>query len=180
MGKTLCFTGHRPQKLGGFYGEKALAIQVPLQKRLIDIIHRAIEAGFDTFISGGALGVDQMAIEAVLHHKQAGATIKLIIARPFPSQGSKWPEAAQKKLANHCQAADEVVDVSPDPYEREKMSTRNEWMVDRSNAVVAVYNGGHGGTGNCVTYARGKYTSVLVVNPYTLVERWEMNKKARW
>lgn len=180
MGKCICFTGHRPDKLGGYEGEKALAIQVPLQERLIDIVRRAIEGGFDTFISGGAIGVDQMGIEAVLHHKRAGAKIKLVIAKPFPSQGSKWPPHVQARFENYCNAADEVVDVSPDPYDREKMQVRNEWMVDRSEAVIAVYNGGRGGTGNCVAYARKQYMAVLAVNPYTLVEKWEMNKKARW
>jgi len=53
-------------------------------------------------------------------------------------------------------------------------------MVDKADAVVAIYNGGHGGTGNCIAYARKQYKPVLVVNPYTLVEKWEMNKKARW
>jgi len=180
MGKTLCFTGHRPDKLGGYEGDKALAVQIPLQEKLTDIVRRAIEGGFTTFISGGALGIDQMAIESVLHYKRHGCAIKLIIAKPFPGQASKWPSHVQRKFENYCTQADEVINVSPDPYEREKMQIRNEWMVDRSDAVVAVYNGGRGGTGNCVAYARSKYKPVLVMNPYTLVERWEMNKKARW
>jgi len=180
MSKVLCFTGHRPNKLGGYEGERALSIQVPLQNRLVDIIRRAIESGFDEFISGGAVGVDQMAIEAVLFHKTRGAKIRLIIAKPFPSQASKWPGHVQEKFNRYCEQADHVTNISDDPYSLDKMQIRNEWMVDKSNAVVAIYNGGHSGTGNCIAYARKQYRPILVVNPYTLVEKWEMNKKARW
>ena len=39
---------------------------------------------------------------------------------------------------------------------------RNEWMVDRSNLVIAVFNGQKGGTKNTVDYAKRK--SIKVVN----------------
>ena len=47
--------------------------------------------GINTFISGGALGVDQWAAEAVVLLREEHPDIKLIIARPFPSQADKWP-----------------------------------------------------------------------------------------
>jgi uncharacterized phage-like protein YoqJ len=34
-----------------------------------------------------------------------------------------------------------------------KMQVRNEWMVDSSDGVVALWNGTAGGTANCVRYA---------------------------
>ena len=39
---------------------------------------------------------------------------------------------------------------------------RNEWMVDRSNLVIAVFNGQKSGTKNTVDYAKRK--GVKVVN----------------
>ena len=180
MGKTLSFTGHRPDRLGGFEGEKALAVQVPLLHRLCEIVFRAYRHGFDTFISGGAIGVDQLVMEAVLHYKKQFPDIKLVVAKPFPSQGETWPKHVQEKYEHLCSFADEVVNVSPDPYTREKMQIRNEWMVNRGDAICAVWGGGGGGTRNCIQYARSQYKPILVVNPYTLVEKWEINKKARW
>jgi uncharacterized phage-like protein YoqJ len=181
MGKTLCFTGHRPDKLGGYIGAKALTIQHNLQDKIKDIIRRAYAKGFDTFISGGALGVDQFAATAVMELEEEGLPIKLIIARPFPSQACKWPEKSQKWFNVLCQSADEVIDVSPDPYEPAKMQTRNIWMVDHADAVVAVWNGGRGGTANCIEYAQSKFRPILFVNPYTLACAWDAkSKKEQW
>lgn len=186
MGKTLCFTGHRPQKLGGFEGERALAIQGPLLGRLKEIVLRAYKYDFDTFISGAALGTDQMAMEAVIFYKKLFANnarpIKLIVMKPFPSQAAAWPIHAQQKYNNLCAQADYVQCTSPDPYDREKMQIRNEAMVDKSEIVVACWGGkgSKGGTANCVNYAREQNKPILIVNPYTLVERWELNKKSRW
>lgn len=180
MGKALSFTGHRPDKLGGYSGPKADEIQGGLYSHLIGVIKRAYENGFDTFISGGALGVDQIAAAAAVYLKQDGLPIKLIIAKPFPSQGCKWPQRSQAKLDWLCGLADEVVNVSDDPYTREKMQVRNEWMVDRADAVCAVYNGGNGGTGNCVRYAESKFLPILIIDPYTLQEKWRLPAKKKW
>lgn len=180
MGKSLCFTGHRPDKLGGFNGERAENIQKPLFQRMKNVIISAINNGFDTFITGGALGVDQLAALAVINLKGTHKHIKLIIAKPFPSQGSKWPLKSQERLENLCINADEVVNVSNDPYSREKMMVRNEWMVNHSDVVIAFWNGGNGGTGNCVRYARSKFKPILIINPYTLVEKWELPGKTAW
>ncbi|WP_188052008.1 hypothetical protein [Azospirillum sp. Sh1] len=35
------------------------------------------------------------------------------------------------------------------------MNTRNEWMVDHSDRLLALWDGSQGGTANCVRYARG-------------------------
>ena len=39
---------------------------------------------------------------------------------------------------------------------------RNIWMVDKSNRVIAAYNGGKGGTKNTIDYAT--HSGVEVVN----------------
>lgn len=179
MGQTLCFTGHRPNKLGGYSGERAKTIQDGIFGKLVHVVQRAIDVGFDTFISGGALGIDQIGAEAVLHRKRnpAFSHIKLIIARPFPSQACKWPRFSQENFENLCEKADKIVDVSEDPYSPEKMQIRNEWMVDNSDAVIAVWNKSGGGTGNCVDYATKQFKPILVIDPYTLVEKWRMHSK---
>jgi len=180
MSKTLCFTGHRPNKLGGYTGPKAEKIQGDLFNHLVSVVSRAFSKGFDTFISGGALGVDQIAAKAVLFIKDHNTPIKLVIAKPFPSQSCKWPESSQKQFNWICSQADKVVDVSPDPYTREKMQVRNEWMVDNSVACCAVSNGTGGGTGNCIKYAQSQFKPILKIDPYTLEEKWYLPPKNKW
>jgi uncharacterized phage-like protein YoqJ len=180
MGKSLSFTGHRPDKLGGYHGPKAEKIQSDLRNQIADAITRACGNGFDTFITGGALGVDQIAAQAVISVREHRNGIRLIIAKPFPSQSCKWPKKSQDAFDALCAQADEVVNVSDDPFTREKMQIRNEWMVDRADAVIAAWNGGNGGTGNCVKYARSTFKPILIINPYTLVEKWEIPPKQKF
>lgn len=180
MGKTLCFSGHRPNRLGGFYGERAEIIQKGIGGKLVQVIHRTISAGYDTFISGGALGVDQIAAETVLYVKaNVNSDIKLIIAVPFPSQHKKWPPKSQERYLRILKAADEVVHCSEDPYSAAKMQIRNEWMVDQSNTIIAVWNGGKGGTYNCIQYTVKMCKPILLINPYTLTEKWRMSAPKR-
>lgn len=173
MGKTACFTGHRPNKLGGYSGFRAEKIQSEVKEALSNVIIKLYEQGFDTFISGGAVGVDQLAGWAVLEQMRNGLELKLIIAKPFPSQDAKWPKHIQVEFNQLCNAADEIVNVSEDPYSVEKMHLRNRWMVDKSEVIIAVYNGGYGGTKNCVDYAKETKKGLITINPYTLKERWE-------
>ena len=48
------------------------------------------------------------------------------------------------------------------------MQKRNEYMVDNSDYVIAVWNGKPSGTGNTVKYAKKKNKVALLVNPKTL------------
>lgn len=156
--KTVAFTGHRPTKLGGYDESNPIAVYVKTELR--KEIERFIEEGFTTFISGGALGVDQMAAEIVIEKKA-----DLIIARPFPSQHVKWIPSAQKRFFAILAQARDVIDVSPDPYQIWKMQTRNIWMVDHSSFLIAVYDGSGGGTGNCIEYAQKIGRPIRVINP---------------
>lgn len=163
--KTVCFTGHRPDKLGGFDPNNPLAkkVKANLKSFIIDSINK----GYDTFISGGALGVDQWAAEIVIDLK-AQYNIKLIIARPFPSQDKVWNDQSKKQFKDICSKADSIVDVNPDPYTSWKMQARNEYMIKNSSLVIAVYDGTDGGTGNAVKSAIKKGKSIIYINPNDL------------
>jgi uncharacterized phage-like protein YoqJ len=159
--KTVCFTGHRPDKLGGYDEQNPLAMHVKgkLEKHVLALI----EKGFTRFISGGAIGVDTWAAEIVLRLRESNDSLHLTIARPFPSQAGKWNDVTRARFEAICSKADHVVDVSPDPYEPWKMQKRNEWMVDHSNFVLAVWDRTPGGTSNCVKYAMKQNKPVAVV-----------------
>lgn len=161
----IVFTGHR--KFGGQYINPGVGH--PVYEVLANIVSRAVAKGFDAFISGGAIGTDQLAAQVVIDLDFADG---LTIARPFPSQSCKWPQRTQAIFDDICDRAANVVDVSPDPYSPAKMQVRNQWMVDRADVVVAVYDGSRGGTANCIEYARAQGKPVLLLDPNTLVERW--------
>jgi hypothetical protein len=52
--KTVCFTGHRPGKLGGYEPINPVAVWV--KERLRRTIGRTVNRGVVTFISGGRSG----------------------------------------------------------------------------------------------------------------------------
>ena len=165
-GPAVCVTGHRPKGLpGGYKGDPVFT------QFMNDIVRNYYEAGYRTFISGGALGTDQIFANAVILLKDKYPEAELIIAKPFPSQASKWPEKSRRAFELICSRADLVVDVCNDPYSPSKMQVRNEWMVDHSLTVLAFWNGEKkGGTWNCIDYAiNGPHTrkTVQTVHPFT-------------
>ena len=134
---------------------------------------RAANRGVVTFISGGALGVDQWAADIVIEvraeRQKRSPTgiggIKLVIARPFPSQPNRWPTEARRHYEKILQKADRIIETSDDPYAAWKLQKRNEWMVDNSDATIAIWNGQPSGTANTVEYAQKQGKPVLVIDP---------------
>ncbi len=174
---TACFTGHRPQKIGGY--DKRHPLRVAVRERLRQAIGVAVAQGYRTFISGMALGVDQEAAEIVVTLRDAGVCpIKLVAALPFVGQESRWPAASQTWWNYLLARADHVEMVSAGTYSAYKMQTRNEWMVDRSRLVIAVYDGTSGGTKNCLDYAFelrdearfGPIRQFVVINPELVLQ----------
>lgn len=139
-------TGHRPDKLGG-YSEW---VKENLKQVALDYLNgHQWDANFITrVISGGALGWDQALGWAAIE-----ADIPLTLALPFPEFQSKWPKQSQDELELMVSLADKVVYVCEPGYAPYKMQTRNQWMVNECDTVLALWNGTEGGTANCIKYA---------------------------
>lgn len=167
LSTTACFTGHRPNGFGPS-NKPMFQIQKEISSLLRSAITYLYDNGYRTFISGGALGVDQWAAYEVIDLRNQDPDVKLIVAKPFPSQDIQWPEYARKEFEIICASADEVIDVSPDPYATWKMHARNSFMVDKSSAVVAVKipDVMSGGTASCCAYAERKGKNIIYIDPH--------------
>ena len=144
-GLTVSGTGHRLDKLGG-YATWAYNLLVQLAVMILSALKPK------KVISGMAIGWDQALAEAAVR-----LGIPLIAAIPFKGQESRWPKESQKKYHELLAQAAEVVDTSNgQSYHPRLMQVRNEWMVDNSDLVVALFDGTKGGTYNCVKYAKRK------------------------
>ena len=139
-----CFTGHRPEKLH--------MTEDATRSALDREIRAAISDGFQTFISGMARGVDIWAAEIVLRLRDEGSPIHLIAACPYPGFESSWSPEWQARYRAVLRSADLVRYISP-VYDRGCFQRRNEWMIDHSYRVIAVFNGEAGGTKNTIEYA---------------------------
>ena len=97
--------------------------------------------------------MDIWAAEIVLSLRKSGKPIKLICASPFPGFEARWDKDWKDRYNAIMAAADHTVFVCKG-YSRSCFQIRNEWMVDRSARVIAVYNGEPGGTKNTIEYAK--------------------------
>ena len=140
----VCFTGHRPEKLTRF----EWLIKRDLEKQ----IRQAIADGLNVFISGMARGVDIWAAEIVLKLRDAGQPIKLMCACPYDGFDQGWSKEWQERYSTILAAADYVKYVCPG-YSRSCFQIRNEWMVNHSARVIAVFNNQPSGTMNTIEYA---------------------------
>src|SRR5574343_274271 len=152
---TVAFTGHRPDKCGGF------KVPNPLQQYISKELRRVLlEINPTQAISGMALGVDQYAAEVCIELK-----IPFIAAVPCEGQEKIWPEPSRIKYNQILAKAEKVELVSPGGYAAWKMQIRNKWMVDHCDVLIGVFDGTSGGTANCISYAKSIGKKIIIINP---------------
>ena len=160
QGYALCFTGHRPDKLGTRRDEDELRLQLHMR------IVQAISEGFTDFYCGMAMGTDILAGELVIALQRQYPELRLIAVLPFPEQSRNWPKNWKRRWSALLYQADEQVVLYPS-YRQGCYHARNRYMVDRAQRVIAVYNGSPGGTRMTVEYARKKGVPVDLIVPQT-------------
>lgn len=94
--------------------------------------------------------------------KEPKTAIRLIAAAPYKGFEARWSTEWQRAYQLIIEAADLVRYICPG-YSRDAFQRRNEWMVDHSARVIAVYNGEPGGTRNTIAYAKNAQIEVLMV-----------------
>ncbi len=169
--KTCCFTGHGPKSLPFGCNENEPGC-IKLKELLTATIERQIvENGVTHFISGMAIGVDIYAAEAVLKLKEKYPQITLECAIPCETQAVKWSESWRERYFDIISRCDKET-LFRKHYTPDCMMNRNKYMVDNSDAVIAVWNGTEGGTGNTVNYAIGNGKKVIVLDPDKLTDAY--------
>ncbi len=160
---TCCFTGHRPDKLPWGLDERdprCAALKRSLTRELEALYRR----GFRHFISGMAMGCDLYFAEAALALREAYPEITVEGAVPCPTQAQRWPEALRRRWRNILDRCDLETMVQQN-YDRWCMLRRDRYLVDRSAAVLAVFNGTPGGTQYTLNYAMDKKREILLLDP---------------
>lgn len=152
------FTGHRPEKVEGYEGR----IIVELRKEIL----QAIDSGYTTFLTGMSRGVDLWAADIIIHLREQNPKLKLIGVIPFEGFECKWPVDWKKHYKLVRKELDWLHVVSKE-YSPEVYQKRNQFMVDHSALVLAVFNGKPGGTLNTINYAQEKDV------PVRYTEVWE-------
>lgn len=141
--KTCCFSGHRRLP-----ASKIQRIIFNLNQE----IDRLIEVGVTTFISGGAVGFDQMAACLISSKKEMGYDLKLAMALPCREQDAAWNEKEKQLYRYLLEQADTIKYIS-DNYSNDCMKKRNQYMVSQSAFCICALLHNRSGTGQTVRLA---------------------------
>ncbi len=167
--RTVCFSGHRPEKLPSRGDDRSQVIRV-LKSILYKAVLDSMGEGYNCFITGLARGVDLWAGEIVLELKAQGEDIKLVAAVPYKEHGKSFRNDEKFTFGNILLKADEVVYVS-EAYSKGCMQRRNEYMVDRSGKLIAVVSDYRSGTGATIRYAQQKGIVTRIIDAGKLDEQ---------
>lgn len=155
--QTIHLTGHRPTGLGGYDKDSE---ENKWLLETADSLFRAFKVlGYTRLVSGMALGWDQWGLEI-------GTLFGFytIAAVPCAEQERTWPDESQQKYHELLGQCSEIEYISKELYKPWLMQHRNEWMVDHAGLTFAAYNGGKGGTFNCLKYAREEGNLIYIIN----------------
>ena len=171
MRKKLAFTGHRPESLP--FGENENDPRsIRLREMLLTEITERVKAGYDTFYTGCARGMDIVfGTQVLLLKKTACPNIRLIGVVPHEGQANHWTETWRERYFDLLEQADDVVTLST-RYFSGCYHARNRYMVDAADTLLAVCRKGtSGGTQYTVKYAWQKNREIVVIDPDTLERR---------
>lgn len=141
-GKTCCVTGHRDIPDSEIeYVKRGLRREV----------EKAVEDGYTRFICGFAQGADLYYAETVAELCRKDDSLRLVAAIPNRSRYlALQKDGCAKELLESCAE----VHVIAEKYAPSVYMKRNRFMVEKSDRVIAVYDGREkGGTVNTIRYA---------------------------
>lgn len=161
--KTLCFSGHRTEKL-----PKNTKELIKINQHIYNEICNSINCGYENFLFGACYGFDLICAEQVLLRKKIikqiePMRINLIAIVPFEEQAIRWNENNRNTYYEILSKCDEVITLNVH-YRTDCYYERNRYMIDNSSKLICYYNGSDGGTKYTVKYA--EKNSIPIVNLY--------------
>lgn len=149
-GQTCCFTGHRDLTAGQLDAVRA---------RLTEELLAAVNDGYARFLCGFEAGADLLFAELVAAlRSRFPLTLEAVL--PYP-QRMNTSDAAFQRLIPACDA----VTICSERYHKSCFQRRNQYMVDASQWVIAVWDGREtGGTAGTLRYARAKGKVIHIIS----------------
>ena len=108
--------------------------------------------------------MDMFAAEAVLQLKATHPDITLEMVSPFDAQTAKWAPQYQRRHDRLFDQAD-MVTATGHEYTKSAMFTRNRYLVNNADVLLAAYDGQPGGTQMTVQYAKQMGIQVCTIPP---------------
>lgn len=168
--RSCTITGHRPPRFKFKYNEH-YKLCIKIKKALTAEIINFYNQGVRTFWIGGSIGVDTWAGEIIakLKKQREYGDMRLCVALPFPAFKERYDAKQQTRLRDILSACDVRIVTSEEESEN-AYRVRNEYMVNQSDSVLAVYDNDRSirsGTGMTVNYAKKKGLPIILIHPDT-------------
>lgn len=172
---SVAFTGYRPSKLPFLNNPESVEYK-KLYNAIYAEVERLIHRDYRFFLTGGAIGCDLMAAEAIvsLKKKYRKKHVAHELCLPCRNHDEKWSEIDKMRL-EEIKKSSMVTYVSDTEYFNGCMQKRNQYMVDTSSVLIAVFDGMNGGTRNTVKYAEKKGRKLIVIRPRDMVRMQFIN-----
>lgn len=158
----IAVTGHRPSRLNKEYDGTG-----PMSNWIKGKINKVLDKhGPTMLISGMALGVDMLFAEIAIERN-----IDLLAAIPCKEQEKVWPQKSQDRYNQILQYDNCSKVYVSENYSGWAMQKRNQYMIDKADLVIAVWDGSaSGGTYNAVQYAKNTKKEIITINPQDYYE----------
>lgn len=142
-----------------------------------DLLARSVEYAYSegcrTFMTGGALGFDTLAADAVLHLRERYPDVRLALCLPCRDQDADWSESQRRKYREILDSADEVIYAS-EVYTSTCMRERNLMLAEKCDILIAYV--GYAASGSAQTARMAERLGRRVYNIYpTLNEKSRQN-----
>ena len=159
---TCCFSGHRPMKLP--WGmresdERCIAAKAWISEQLEELYM----LGYRHYICGMAIGCDTYFAEAVLAMRESRPDVTLEAAIPCADQANRWNRKQQETYQTLLARCNSSI-IFQGHYTPGCMQQRNTYMVNRSSAMLACYDGRPGGTMSTLLYAKREGLKIRILD----------------
>ena len=145
-----------------FSGHRRLPRDAAQLRRRLDVhIERLSADGAVEFLSGGALGFDLLAAEAVLEARQRHPQLSLTMMLPCRNQADRYSADQKRRYHSILERADKVCWLSEYYYDG-CMLMRNRAMAERADLCICYLTSSRGGTAHAVAAAAAR--DVPIVN----------------
>lgn len=167
--KTVCFTGHRPEKIPR--GISGLSLEDALKREFRRLSEEAIDRGFDTFLCGVQRGADVWAGQQIVKLRQkVYPHIRLICVSPYRFEIRDRLGADGDDYRGLQIESDGFLYLHED-YCSGCYQERNRYMVDHSAMLIGAIANRKSGTGQTIAYARKRGLEVREIDLRLLAER---------
>lgn len=147
---SLCFTGHRPEKL------PQGALLTGLIETLQFYIRHAIQLGYTHYLTGMADGIDYLAAAYLFRLRNEYPSIRVIGIQPCMDYESFFRRRGYslRHLYEMQQQVDQHIILSGSSWDKGIFLRRNRFMVDHTSGIIAVCGKGRSGSLHTLHYAQ--------------------------